>query len=48
MHDIIKAGRMLMKDKILKQITDYYLNSGDFNGFPLYNTSTLSSKTILI
>lgn len=37
MHDIIKAGRMLMKDKILKQITDYYLNSRDFNGFPLYN-----------
>lgn len=26
-----------MKDKILKQITDYYLNSRDFNGFPLYN-----------
>ncbi len=26
-----------MKNKILKQITDYYLNSRDFNGFPLYN-----------
>ena len=25
-----------MKEKILKIITDYYLNSGDFNGFPLY------------
>lgn len=26
-----------MKEEILKIITDYYLNSGDFNGFPLYN-----------
>jgi len=25
-----------VKEKILKIITDYYLNSGDFNGFPLY------------
>ncbi len=25
-----------MKSKILKQVTDYYLNSRDFNGFPLY------------
>ena len=25
-----------MKEKILKIITDYYLNSGDFNGLPLY------------
>ncbi|AEE92443.1 AAA family ATPase containing protein [Tepidanaerobacter acetatoxydans Re1] len=26
-----------MKEEILKIITDYYLKSGDFNGFPLYN-----------
>jgi len=25
-----------VKEKILKIITDYYLNSGDFNGLPLY------------
>lgn len=30
-------GGIDMKEEILKQITDYYLNSGDFNGTPYYH-----------
>lgn len=33
-----------MKEEVLKQITDYYLNSGDFNGIP-YNRFDYDAKS---
>ncbi len=35
-----------MKDKIIEQITDYYLNSRDFNGFPLRNFDNIDTDLI--
>ena len=37
---------MAIKDEILQEIIEYYLNSPDYNGLPIYNLSVYSKETL--
>lgn len=38
---------MAIKDEILKEIIEHYLNSPDYNGLPVYNLSVYSKETLV-